>query len=264
MSPKNAVDAAYRMSIRSVDLRRPLHWLRLGARDLRRCPGPGLAHGAAAAAFGMLTLLAAGHQFWLLSGAFSGFLLVAPVVATGLYDVSRRLGRGEPPPALATVLAVWRPQDRRLVLFGLLLALAGTGWVLTSASLITSFAAQPVRNPVDFLRHVVLADSGGLFEAWLVLGGVLAAPVFASSVVALPMLLHRDVSVLTAVLASWRVVMHNPAPMALWAALLMGASVLGMAAALIGLIPIVPWLAHASWHAYRDLVDDAAPPSPSV
>jgi uncharacterized membrane protein len=87
------------------------------------------------------------------------------------------------------------------------------------------------------------------------LGGVLAAPVFASSVVAIPLLLDRKVSVLAAVLTSWRVVMTHPAPLALWAALIMGLTLLGMATALLGLVVVVPWLSHASWHAYRDLVD---------
>ena len=45
--------------------------------------------------------------------------------------------------------------------------------------------------------------------------------------------------------------------MALWAALLMGLSVLGMACGLLGLVVVAPWLAHASWHAYRDLVSPA-------
>ena len=61
-----------------------------------------------------------------------------------------------------------------------------------------------------------------LFEGWLALGGVLAAPIFASSVVAIPLLLDRRIGVLAAVLTSWRVVMANPAPLALWAALIMG------------------------------------------
>jgi uncharacterized membrane protein len=86
------------------------------------------------------------------------------------------------------------------------------------------------------------------------LGGVLAAPVFASSVVAIPLLLDRPVSVLSAVLTSWRVVAASPIPLALWAGLLMTISALGMATAMLGLLVAVPWLAHASWHAYRDLV----------
>jgi uncharacterized membrane protein len=240
--------------VRRIPLLQPLAWLRRGWADLRRSPLPGLLHGLASALFGALLIWWAGDRFWLLAGAFSGFLIVAPLVATGLYNVSRAIERGRPA-GLRSALAAWRPDDARLITFGILLALAGTGWVLTSAALITGFAGAPVDRPADFLRVVVLARDGMLFEAWMLLGGVLAAPVFASSVVALPLLLDRQVSVLGAVLTSWRVVMEHPAPMALWAALIMGLTALGMASALVGLVVVVPWLAHSSWHAYRDLVD---------
>ncbi len=170
-----------------------------------------------------------------------------------MYAISRALHWREPA-TLRTALAAWRPERRR-VTFGLLLALAGTGWVLTSAALITGFAPAPVASPADFVRVVVLNPHGVLFETWLALGGLLAAPVFASSVVALPLLLDRPVSVLGAVLTSWRVVQSHPLPLALWAVPLIGLTLAGMATALLGLVVVVPWLAHASWHAYRDLVD---------
>jgi uncharacterized membrane protein len=105
---------------------------------------------------------------------------------------------------------------------------------------------------------VVLARDGWLFETWLVLGSVLAAPMFASSVVALPLLLDRPVKVRDAVLTSVRTALLNPAPMALWATLILVVTLIGMATALVGLIVAVPWLAHASWHAYRDLVEPEA------
>jgi uncharacterized membrane protein len=254
MERLSAVAQSRMFGTRHVPLGRPLGWLARGAQDLRQCPVPGLLHGLAAALFGALVILLAHDHFWLLSGAFSGFLIVAPVLATGLYQISRALDRKRSP-RLADALAVWKPTDGRLMVFGILLAFAGTGWVLTSASLITGFSPVPIRNPQDFLQHVVLSEQSVLFEVWLALGGVLAAPVFASSVIALPMLLDRQVGVLTAVFTSWRVVMDNPAPLALWAALIMGLTMLGMATGLLGLIPIVPWLAHASWHAYRDLVN---------
>jgi uncharacterized membrane protein len=214
-----------RDAVRSVPFLRPLQWLARGWADLLRCPWPGLVHGAATALFGMLLFWLAGQRFWLLAGALSGFLLVAPIVATGLYAVSRELQRGGRP-TLATALRQWTPKHRPLMGFGLLLALAGTGWVLTSAALITGWAEAPVNSPRDFLQVVLLARSGWLFEIWLLLGGVLAAPVFASSVVAIPLLLERRVGVLTAVLTSWRVVLAQPAIMAFWAFLIMGLSTL--------------------------------------
>jgi uncharacterized membrane protein len=254
MRDSQALVESRRFGTRRVPVLRPIGWLIAGSRDFMRCPGIGLLHGALLAGFGTLLFLLARNQFWLLAGAFSGFLLVAPVLATGLYAVSRALERGQSV-GIATALAAWRPRDSRLIVFGLLLAFAGTGWVMTSASLITGFAAAPVTDPHTFLRVVVLADAGYLFETWLALGGVLAAPVFASSVIAIPLLLDREIGVLGAVFTSWRVVMDNPVPLALWAGLLMTLTLAGMASLMLGLVVVVPWLGHASWHAYRDLVD---------
>jgi len=261
MPPTTAPARSQPPQARTVALLQPLRWLKRGWADLLRCPVPGLVHGLASALFGAVLVALARDRFWLLAGAFSGFMLVAPVVATGLYAVSRGIERGRPV-GLADALATWRPRDGRLVVFGVLLALAGTGWVLTSASLITRFAAAPVNSPADFLHVVVLSRTDWLFEAWLMMGSVLAAPMFASSVAAIPLLLDRPVSVRDAVLTSMRAALANPLPMALWATLILVVTLLGMATALVGLVVAVPWLAHASWHAYRDLVapEDASEP----
>jgi uncharacterized membrane protein len=253
MLPISEPNHARGFRIASVPPTQALVWLSRGWADLVHNPLPGLVHGLATAAFGALLVVLAGNRFWLLAGAFSGFLLVAPVVATGLYAVSRAREQHQPA-GLGVALGAWVPKDSRLVRFGLLLALAGTGWVLTSASLITAFAGAPVNSPADFLRVVVLSDSNHVFEAWVVLGSVLAAPMFASSVVAIPMLLDRPHGVLTAVATSVGAALLNPLAMALWATLILGLSLLGMATLMVGLVVVVPWLAHASWHAYRDLV----------
>jgi uncharacterized membrane protein len=240
----------------SVGLHSPLRWLMLGWADLRRNPVPGLVHGLLLTAFGAFLLWAARDHFWLLAGAFSGFLIVAPILATGLYRVSRACSTGRCV-GMREVVSLWGSGDRRLITFGLLLGLAGTGWVLTSAGLITLWSPVAIVKPVDFLRHVVLVREVGLFEVWLLMGILLAAPVFASSVVALPMLVDTTVPVSLAVTTSWRAVAEHPVPMALWAvtiAVLMG---LGMATGLLGLIVLVPLIAHASWHAYCDLTERA-------
>ncbi len=244
----------------------PLQWLALGWRDLWRSPLYGLAHGLAVAGFGALLLLVARERFWLLAGAFSGFLVVAPVVATGLYAASRALEHDRQP-GFGLWWQTWRLQHRErdsdMVRFGLLLALAGTGWVLTSAALITLLAPQPVLRPMDFVRHVVLAEHGWLFELWLALGALMAAPIFASSVVSMPLLVDRRTSLMVAVLASWRCVLAHPVALALWAATLAGLVALGFATAMLGLVVVIPWLGHASWHAYRALLDSGAlPPRP--
>jgi uncharacterized membrane protein len=71
----------------------------------------------------------------------------------------------------------------------------------------------------------------------------------------MPLLLDRRVSLLQAVIISWAVVLKNPIPMALWAGLIMGMTLLGLGSLLLGLVWIIPMLGHASWHAYRELIN---------
>jgi len=255
--------------VRQIPVSLPFQWLLLGLRDMVRSGWLSVAHGAALALFGAALFTVAHQKFWLLAGAFSGFLVVAPVLATSLYAMSGALERQEPI-RLALLRNTWLSWQRSrfverggywcLVRFGVLLALAGTGWVLTSAALITLMAPAPINTPMDFLRHVVLGRNHFLFEAWLSMGGILAAPIFASSVVSMPLMLDRRISLLDAVLTSWRVVLANPGPMAVWSALIMLLVALGFATLLTGLLVVVPVLGHASWHAYRALVDASALP----
>jgi uncharacterized membrane protein len=240
-----------------ITMRSPLRWLALGWADLRRNPAPGLWHGLLLAMGGLCLLWVAGDRFWLLAGSFSGFLIVAPILATGLYHVSRACNSGRCV-GMAEVIALWRSGDGRLVRFGLLLGLAGTGWVITSAGLITLWSPEPIHKPIDFLRHVVLVREIGLFEVWLLMGALLAAPVFASSVVAIPMLVDTQEPISSAVAESWRAVASYPGPMAFWALLIASLVVVGMLTALLGLIVVIPLIAHASWHAYCDLTQRPA------
>ena len=251
--------------VRTIGILQPMHWLVLAWRDMARCGWISFAHGLVLSLCGFVILAVAHHRFWLLAGALSGFLVVAPILATSLYALSRALERGEKADVklVAKTWLNWQNNHFNkwdndywcLVQFGALLALAGTGWMLTSAALITLLAPVPITTPVEFIRHVVLAKDGFLFELWLALGGILAAPIFASTAIAIPLLLDRRVSLMQAVLTSWHTVLNNPLPMAFWAALIMGFSLLGFGSVLLGLVAVVPMLGHASWHAYRDLVD---------
>ena len=242
----------------------PLRWLVLGFRDLVRNPWLSMAHGLVLGLAGALITWLAHDQFWLLAGLLSGFMVGAPVLATSLYAMSRAIERDEPV-NLQLLVATWTRWQLKLqvqpdsywalIRFGLLLGLAAAGWVFTSSTFITLMAPVPIHTPMDFLRHVVASRDHHLFEIWLALGGLMAAPLFASSVVSMPLLLDRRVSVLAAVLTSWKAVLTYPVTMALWAFLLMGFTLLGVFSLFLGLILVVPLLGHASWHAYRELVD---------
>lgn len=255
--------------ILAIEPDQPLRWLVLGFRDLTRNPWLSLAHGLLMTLSGWCITWLAFDQFWLLVGLISAFMVGAPVLATSLYAMSRAIERGAPV-TLRLLIQTWTRWQIRLqaqpesywalIRFGLLLSLAAIGWVVTSSAFIHLMAPVPIQTPMDFVRHIVASQNHRLFEVWMVLGGLMAAPVFASSVVSMPMLLDRRVTVLQAVLTSWKAVLSYPVTMALWAFVLMAFTLLGIFSLYFGLIVVVPMLGHASWHAYRELVDVRALP----
>jgi uncharacterized membrane protein len=251
--------------VKSVGMMQPLVWLVQGMRDVAQAGWVSVLHGVAMCVVGLAIVAIAHQRFWLLAGAVSGFMVVAPLFATGLYALSRALARREKA-NFSVVLKTWLNWQNShfnkwgndywcMVQFGFFLGAAATGWVLTSAALITLLAPAPINNPMDFVQHVILAPNNWLFEIWMAMGGFLAAPMFASSVVTMPLLLDRRITLMQAILTSWQVVLENPGPMALWASIILLFSLLGLGSLFLGLIAVIPMLGHASWHAYSDLVD---------
>ena len=246
-------------TLRTVPVSRPLAWLSAGMRDLALAPGPSLLHGLVVAVAGIAILSLSMRAWPLLPGAFSGFVLIAPILATGLYELSRRLEEGEVP-TLAHVFGAWARGTRPLVWMGLGLALAATLWVLVSAVLVALFVHAPITGLREFLRLVVVGEGSNLFPLWLALGGLGAAVVFAATVVSVPLLLDREIGLRAALATSVRAVGENPVTMALWAAIIMLLTFLSMATFMLGFAITIPVIGHATWHAYRDVVDASALP----
>ncbi|MBL0143708.1 MAG: DUF2189 domain-containing protein [Betaproteobacteria bacterium] len=245
--------------VRTVPVLRPFAWLASGWRDLAYSPGVSLLHGFIVAVGGWVIAALALKWPPLLPGAFSGFVLVAPILATGLYEMSRcrELGKSGD---MAAAVDAWRRGTRPLVWMGLGLAIAGTAWVLVSAVLMALFVTAPITGGEAFVRHVILSQGSNLFPVWMTLGALGASLVFAATVVSAPFLLDRDTDLLTAVRTSVRAVGENPMAMGVWATLIMLATALSMATAMLGFIVAIPVIGHATWHAYRETVDAAGIP----
>jgi len=239
--------------VRRIDFSSPWRWLALGWQDMRAAPLASLLHGIVAA-IGGLAILWLGSQAWLLlPGALSGFVLVAPILATGLYELSRRRAAGETP-TLNHVFAAWRRGTRPLIGIGIILAVLGTLWVLASALLFTLFIPTPLHGPAAFIRYAAVEQGALLFTLWAILGGLGVAIVFALTAVSPPLLLGRVVGLRRAMLTSVRAVGENPMAMLVWALIILTATALSLATAMLGFLVSVPVLGHASWHAYRELV----------
>ncbi len=246
--------------MRAIGLLAPLRWLRLGYDDLVAAPGPSLFHGFLVA-LGGLGLLTLGLLVWpLLPGALSGFLLISPILATGLYELSRRREYGERP-RLAHVFQAWQRGTRPLVALGVVLFLAASAWVAVSALLFKLFVRVPLDGPTAFLRFAVAGQGDLLFWLWLLAGALGAALVFAATAVSAPLLLDREIGLRDAILTSVRAVGDNPGPMAAWAAIIMVATAASMATMMMGFMFSIPLIGHATWHAYRELIDASAWPA---
>lgn len=248
--------------VRTIEMHHPLAWMEAGVHDVARATTPSLLHGIAFSLGGLLILLVGWNRFAVLAGAFSGFLLVAPTLATGLYEISRRLSRGEQPTLRQAVWCGWRRGGMASLRFGLLLAAVGTLWVMFSALVLLAMTGMPLDGLRAFFATSVLktADLGArghLFLMWLAAGGLLASVVFAISAISVPLLLDRRVSLRQAMLTSVCAVGRNPLPMTLWAFIILIVSLIGLFT-LVGLAVLLPVLGHATWHAYTDLVDASA------
>jgi uncharacterized membrane protein len=253
-------DAPNQIPVRTVPVSQAFRWLALGWQDFTRAPLASLLHGVAVTIGGWIILAITLRYWYLLPGAFSGFLLVGPILATGLYEISRRLALGEKP-GIRTVIAAWRRGTRPLVWLGLMLVIAGTGWVLVSSVLFGLFVTAPITGLESVLRHIVLSEGSYLFPVWITLGGFGAAIIFAATVVSAPMLLDRDVDMVTALATSIRGVGENPITMVVWASLIMIATGLALLSLMFGFTLAIPVIGHATWHAYRDVVDASGLPA---
>lgn len=248
-------------SVREVPPSVIADWLRQGWRDARRAGAASFMHGLLVTLASWVIAVLAYDQWQIAVIMFSALLLVGPILATGLYALSRRLDEGRSA-GIAEVVAAWRHGGPCLVRLGVLLAGAAFAWVAFSLLMFELFVDVGIRQPLDFLRYVV-SQSDYLFLLWTLLGALGASVVFAGTVITVPLLVDRDIPLPNAVLISIHTVGRNPQTLACWALTLMLLTGLSLATAMLGFILLYPVMGHASWRLYRDLISAGDLPSRS-
>lgn len=233
----------------------PFEWLRNGWQDMRRSLPVSLGYGLVFALLGYLLLSFAWPRLHLAMALTSGFLLVAPLVALGFYDLSRQI-ESRAKPSLAHALTAWRRNSGSVGMYVVLLLFILVTWERLSAIIVGLFLGGNVTDVTNLFGEVIGSGEHLPFlAAYALFGLAMAGLVFAISVASLPMLLDRDIDLATAVMTSLWVVRENPLPMLVWAAIIAGLIALGYLAFYIGLVLVFPLLGHATWHAYRALVE---------
>lgn len=243
-----------RPSIRSVPIGRAFVWLARGWEDMWRNPMPSLAYGLMFAAGGWVILLFTSSHPYLFATAISGFLLIAPLLVSGLYEISRRAAHGERSTVDQSLEGLTR-NSAALKPLGLVLLALGAAWHLTSVVLFETVFKGVLPTVGDSIYGTFFMwHEHGFLLSYFVSGAVFALIAFCITAVSVPMIVDRPVDMHTAVSTSMHAVLENPLAMALWALLIVVIAAVGFLTYLAGLMLIMPWLAHATWHAYRDLV----------
>ncbi len=246
------------ISVRRVPFDQPWEWLGAGWRDMWTYPVTSLTYGltfAIGAALMAIGVTQAGAQSIILA-LFGGFLLVGPLVAVGLYDVSRRIEVGEPVSLAAALKKSFQPAGQ-LGFMGVVLFLIFMVWMQVAFLLFMLFTGgREFPPPNEFVHMLLFTEHGlGLLFVGTAAGALLAFFTFSVSVVSVPLLMVKEVDVATAISTSFHAVRRNPRPMILWAALIAGFVMIGILTMCAGLIFVFPLMGHATWHAFRDLVE---------
>jgi uncharacterized membrane protein len=240
-----------------------LQWLRYGAADFRANTLASMFYGLCFTLVGVLFVLAFQFAVQLITALTTGFMLVGPVFAMGLYELSRQREMGKPA-ELKSSLLVWRQNMGGIGLYSLILIVLYLVWARASLVVFAIFYEGGIPNMEGFITQMLALENLEFMLAYMAIGAFFAVLVFAFSVVSIPLMLDRRQDAITAMLASFIALTGNLPAMLVWGFLIVSLTAIGVVTAFMGLIVTMPIIGHATWHAYRALIDATPPKTSSI
>jgi len=226
----------------------PFRWVRLGVSDLLQAPQQSLIYGLVIALLiGIVSLLAwmKGSQ-WIMFAMLGGFVFLAPLTCIGLYAISAQIERGQPPLIARSLRAAFRRHLGNEMIFAIILLIIFLVWARAAVMVTVFFPTEGEQTWRDLLPYLTFGS---------LIGSVFAAATFCASAFSLPMIMHRDVDSITAIVTSINAVLRNKLAMFIWLTMIVASLLLGLVTAFVGLIVIVPVIGYAAWHGYLETID---------
>jgi uncharacterized membrane protein len=226
----------------------PFNWLRLGVIDLKRAPQASLLYGLVMAiVIGGVAITAWTYgTHWLMLAMLGGFVFLAPLTCIGLYAISAQLERGQPVSIARSFRAAFKRHLGNEMVFTLALLVIFLVWA-RAGTLMSVF--------LPMQAHPQLEDLTGYLAIGTVIGAIFATVTFSASAFSLPMIMHRDVDTITAIVTSINAVLRNKLAMMIWLALIMLGLLIGLLTAFVGLVVILPVIGYGAWHGYLETID---------
>ncbi len=252
-TPESSTELPFVAPCRTLELAAPARWLKAGWADFRHAWRASLVYGLFMALITAAVCIAAWYygSFGFALVIMGGFVFVAPLTCIGLYAISAQLERDEPVSLRRALRAGFKRYLGSQMFLAIVLLIIFLVWARAGAMVHVFFPAYDEVNPADLITFLTVGS---------VVGAIFVAITFSASAYSLPMIVHRKVDAMTAVVTSINAVLRNRLVMILWLTIAVGGLVIGLLTLCVGLVVILPVLGHAAWHAYLDTIDaDAFP-----
>ena len=245
--PLNPNELPFVAPCKELDTFAAIGWLKLGWQDMKRAPKQSLSYGAVMLliSYFVTTISYIIGDIYLLVAMLSGFLLMGPVLAIGMYSVSCQLQKHLVPRLGYCLREGWRHIHNELI-FAAILLIVFLVWARAAAMLHVFFPVEAKPELKDLLMFLGIGSA---------VGTIFGAIIFSAAAFSLPMIMDKKVDMVTAIVTSINAVLRNKLAMLVWASIIVLFIVIGFMTALLGLVILLPLIGHATWHGYLETIE---------